>query len=162
LWYYIQLLLKVGYPLKPHLRELRISQIDRAILPLAGISLARPQKGWVRAIREALGITASALAKRLDRYPSHIAHIEKAETDYRITLGNLREAAEALDCDFVYFLVPRAGSLRELAERKARAQASALVRSVEHSMALEDQAVGGVEKLIEEETKRILRRKAVR
>lgn len=146
--------------MKPHFRDLRITQIDKAISPLSTISPARPQKGWVRAIREALGVTTSGLAKRLGRYPSHVTHIEKAETDYRITLGNLREAAEALDCDLVYFLVPRGGSLRELAERKARAQASALVRSVEHSMALEDQAVGGVEEKIKEETRRILRQRS--
>src|SRR4051812_32590668 len=148
--------------MKPEFRNLRINQIDNAISPLKSISTTRPQKGWVRAIREALGVTTTDLAKKLGRYPSHVTHIEKAEADYRITLGNLREAAQALDCDLVYFLVPRGGSLRDLAERKARTQASALVRSVEHSMALEDQAVGGVEEKIEDETRKLLRQRRPR
>lgn len=46
--------------------------------------------------------------------------------------------------------------MRDLAEADARATATENVRAVEHSMVLEDQAVGGVEQKIEEETRRIL------
>jgi predicted DNA-binding mobile mystery protein A len=96
------------------------------------------------------------MAKRLRKAPSVAAHLEKSETDYRITLGSLRDAADALGCQLVYALVPKKGSIQELAEARARTKASENVRAVEHSMALEDQAVGGVPEKIEEETRRIL------
>lgn len=87
-----------------------------------------------------------------------VNYLEKSEADYRITLGSLRDAADALGCELVYALVPRSGSMRQLAEQPARAKAAESVRAVEHSMALEDQAVGGVPAKIEEETRRLLQR----
>jgi predicted DNA-binding mobile mystery protein A len=86
------------------------------------------------------------------------AHLERSEAEYRITLGSLREAADALGCELVYALVPKSGSVQEIPEERARNRAAANVRSVEHSMALEDQAVGGVHEKIQEETRRLLKR----
>ena len=65
----------------------------------------------------------------------------------------MRDAADALGCQLVYALVPKSGSIQELAEQQARARATENVRAVEHTMALEDQAVGGVDEKIEEQTK---------
>ena len=140
-------------------RKLRIRQLDRALKPfLEARDLPRPQKGWIRAIREATGITLREMAKRLGKVPSLASYLERSEAEYRITLGNLREAAEALGCQLVYALVPRDGSLQSLSEKGARDKAIENVRAVEHTMALEDQAVGGVEDKIEEETRRILKK----
>ncbi len=141
-------------------QKLRLDQLDRALEPFVNArDSPRPQRGWIRAIREAAGITLREVANRLGRVPSQVAAFEQSEAEYRITLGSLRDAAEALGCHLVYAFVPktRSGSLHELAEQRARSQASENVRAVEHSMALEDQAVGGVEEKIEEETRRILR-----
>lgn len=143
--------------MKPEFRKLRIGQLQRSLKPFLAAGSPRPQKGWIRAIREATGVTMREMAARLHRAPSVAAHFEKAEAEYRITLGSLRQAADSLGCDLVYALVPKNGSVRELAEARARAEASENVRAVEHTMALEDQAVGGVEKKIEEETRRILK-----
>jgi predicted DNA-binding mobile mystery protein A len=148
--------------MKPEFRELRIEQLERALKPFLAVrDLQRPQRGWVRAIREASGLTVRGLAKRIYKTPqvtpSRIAQLEKSEAEYRITLGSLRDAADALGCQLVYALIPKTGSVRELLERDARTQAAENVHAVEHTMALEDQAVGGVEAKIEEETKRILR-----
>jgi predicted DNA-binding mobile mystery protein A len=145
--------------MEPEFRTLRLTQLDRALHPfLAAKDSPRPQRGWIRAIREATGITMRELAQRLGKVPSQVASFEKSETEYRITLGSLRESAEALGCELVYAFVPKTkcGSVHELVESRARAEASENVRAVEHSMALEDQAVGGVEEMIEEETQRIL------
>jgi predicted DNA-binding mobile mystery protein A len=98
------------------------------------------------------------MAKRLKKAPTLVAKLEKSETEYRITLGSLRDAADALGCRLVYAIVPKTGSIQELAEERARTKAAENVRAVEHSMALEDQAVGGVPEKIEEETRRILKR----
>lgn len=146
--------------LKTQFRSLRIQQLERALKPfLTAGSPPRPQRGWLRAIREVTGITVRELAKRLHKAPSLVVYLEKSEAEDRISLGNLREAADALGCQLVYALVPKSGSVRELAEQRARARATENVIAVEHTMALEDQAVGGVDEKIEEETKRILKKK---
>jgi len=145
--------------MKPEFRKLRVEQLERALQPLlAGKDSPRPAKGWIRAIREARGVTVREMAKRLGKAPSVAAHLEKSEAEYRITLGKLRAAADALGCQLVYALVPKNGSVLELSERDARTKAEENVRAVEHSMALEDQAVGGVEEKIKQETDRILKR----
>jgi predicted DNA-binding mobile mystery protein A len=144
--------------MKPEFRRLRLGQLERALTPfLAAKETTRPQKGWIRAIREATGITVREMANRLRKAPSVAAHLEGSEAEYRITLGRLREAADALGCQLVYALVPKSGSLQELGEQRARTKAAENVRAVEHSMALEDQAVGGIEDKIDEETSRLLK-----
>jgi predicted DNA-binding mobile mystery protein A len=145
--------------MKPEFRRLRIGQLERALAPfLAAQDSPRPQKGWIRAIREATGVTVREVAKRLRKSPSIVIYFEKSEAGYRISLGNLREAADALGCQLVYALVPKNGSIQDLSELRARTKASENVRAVEQTMALEGQAVGGVQEKIEEETKRILKR----
>lgn len=145
--------------MKPEFRDLRQVQLERALAPfLRPKDIRRPQKGWIRAIREATGVTVRDLAKRLHIATSAAAHLEGSEAEYRITLGKLREAADALGCQLVYALVPKSGSIQELAEESTRNKAAENVRAVEHSMALEDQAVGGIEDKIEEETRRLLKR----
>jgi predicted DNA-binding mobile mystery protein A len=147
--------------MQPEFRNLRIAQLERALTPfLAAKDTPRPRKGWIRAIREATGITVRDLAGRLQRAPSVAAHLEGSEAEYRITLGSLRDAADALGCQLVYALIPKSGNIQELAEARARSKADENVRAVEHSMALEDQAVGGIEKKIDEETKRLLKHSA--
>ena len=145
--------------MRPEFRKLRVAQLERSLKPfLAARDSPRPQKGWIRAIREATGVTTREMAKRLHKAPSLASYLEKSEAEYRITLGKLREAADALGCQLVYALVPKSGNIQELAEQRARAKATENVRAVEHTMALEDQAVGGVKEKIEEQTKRILER----
>jgi predicted DNA-binding mobile mystery protein A len=80
--------------------------------------------------------------------------METSEAEDRITLKSLRAVANALDCDLVYALVPRADSMQELVENRARAAAKKRVLEVEHSMALEDQAAGRIDEAVEAETRR--------
>ena len=144
--------------MKPEFRRLRLRQLERALTPfVAAKETPRPQRGWIRAIREATGITVREMATRLRKAPSVAAHLEGSEAEYRITLGSLRAAADALGCQLVYALVPKSGSLEDLEEQRARTKAAENVRAVEHSMALEDQSVGGVEDKIDEETRRLLK-----
>jgi predicted DNA-binding mobile mystery protein A len=140
--------------------SVRASQLERALKPfIAAKRTPPPQKGWIRAIREVSGISVRELARRMSKSRSSglVPHLEKSEAEYRITLGRLRDAADALGCTRVYALVPKAGSVQDLLEGQARDRAAAAVRAVEHSMALEDQAVGGVEEKIAEEAKRIVK-----
>lgn len=141
-------------------RSLRLRQLERTLRPfLQGREIPRPPRGWIRAIREASGVTLLELATRMKGSLSLAAQFEKSEAEYRITLKSLRQAADALGCDVVYALVPRQGNLRNLAEQRATEAATADVLAVEHTMALENQAVGGVKEKIQEEADRILKRK---
>lgn len=106
--------------------------------PLAGEP--RPPRGWIRAIRDALGMSTTELAKRMRVAQTRVSSIERAEADGTIKLDTLRRAADALDCDLVYFLVPRT-SLDSAVQTQARRKAAASLRHVAHNMRLEDQAV---------------------
>jgi predicted DNA-binding mobile mystery protein A len=144
-------------------RSLRLKQLDRTLKPFrAAAKNPRPQKGWLRAIREAAGISASEVARTLRTSRQLPIQLEKAEAEDRITLKSLRTAANALGCELVYALVPKANTLHELVEERARVQAKKHVLGVEHSMALENQAVGRVDEAVEAETKRLLRKRGVR
>ena len=57
-----------------------------------------PVRGWIKALREALGMSTAQLAKRLGiRQPSLVA-LEQSEAKGTIELATLRRVAEALDC----------------------------------------------------------------
>ena len=149
--------------MRDEFRNLRLKQLDRTLKPFrAAAKNPRPQKGWLRAIREAAGISASEVARTLKTSRQLPVQLEKAEAEDRITLRSLRAAANALGCELVYALVPKANTLHELVEERARAQAKKHVLGGEHSMALEDQAVGRVDEAVEAETKRLLRKRGVR
>jgi predicted DNA-binding mobile mystery protein A len=149
--------------MRDEFRNLRLKQLDRTLKPFrVAAKNPRPQKGWLRAIREAAGISASEVARTLKTSRQLPVQLEKAEAEDRITLKSLRAAADALGCELVYALVPKANTLHDLVEERARVQAKKHVLGVEHSMALEDQAVGRVDEAVEAETKRLLRKRGVR
>jgi predicted DNA-binding mobile mystery protein A len=101
---------------------------------------AAPVRGWVKAIREALGMTTAQLAKRMGvRQPSVFA-LEQSEVRGTIELATLRRAAEALDCTLIYALIPNK-PLEATVRERARAFARRRRMPVEHSMLLEDQQV---------------------
>jgi predicted DNA-binding mobile mystery protein A len=136
-----------------------LSQLARTLSAFeAAKQEARPQRGWLRAIREGLGLTLETVGKKLGQSRRRIQEFEDAEAKDRITLHSLRRVAAAMDCELVYAIVPKTGTISELAERRARKQAAEDVLDVEHTMALENQAVGNVDELIEKETKRRLNR----
>jgi predicted DNA-binding mobile mystery protein A len=101
---------------------------------------ARPSRGWIKAIREALGMTTAQLAKKIGVSQPRVVAIEKAEATNAITLESLERAARALDCQLVYALVPRK-PLEDLATERAVMLAKRRLQSTSHTMALEDQSV---------------------
>lgn len=97
--------------------------------------LLRPDDGWIRTIRLALGMPAAVLAQRMGVGRAQIGQMERMECEDRITLRQLRRAAAALDCELQYRLVPRrswSAMLAAQAERKARA----LVEATDAQLAL--------------------------
>lgn len=125
-----------------NVREVLLKQLDLklAIWRQANQEAPRPKQGWVRTIRKALGMTIAQLAKRLAVDPSRVVAIEMAEPKDAITIKSLREVADAMECEFIYALVPRK-SLHSMLKGRARNIAKKRVQRISHSMALEDQAV---------------------
>ncbi len=116
-------------------------QLDKRLNLLQNVDiLARPPRGWIKAIREALGLTTAQLGKRLGVSQPRVLGIEKAEVSGSIKLESLERAAHALDCRLVYALIP-SRPLEYLAEDRARELAKKRLRATSHSMALEDQRV---------------------
>lgn len=103
-------------------------------------SLDRPPRGWIKAIRNALGMTTEQLARRLGTTQSAVVILEQSEAAYKIRLNSLLKAAEALDCRLVYALVPNR-PLESMVRERARQIAADHFHAVQHTMTLEDQAV---------------------
>jgi len=115
-------------------------QLERRLAPLRELAVVNPPKGWIKAVRESLGMTALQLATRMGVGPSRIPVIEEAELTGATTLRTLRQAAAAMDCAFVYALVPIEpldAMVRERAMQKARNE----VARLDHTMRLENQAL---------------------
>lgn len=127
--------------MKNQFRDLQLQQMDALLATWKAASLsARPRSGWVRAIRESLGMSAVAFARRLGMTHAGVHKLENAEASDAITLASLRKLAQALDCELHYALVPRT-SLTQHIKNQAEAVARNRLRPMAHSMALEDQAV---------------------
>ncbi len=121
--------------------------------------IPRPTYGWLRAVREALGLTLESVGRKTGNSRMEIQAFEKSEARSRITLASLEKVADAMGCELVYAIVPKSGTVTELAEKPARDEARDRVTAAEHSMALEGQAVGRVEEKINDEALRILKKR---
>ncbi len=119
--------------------SLRRRQLDRQLKPLQSFARSSPPaKGWVREVRDALGMSSRQLAERLGVSQPTVAKLEHSEEAETISLKSLRKLAEALDCTLVYALVPHE-SLEATLTREAEHQASNRIGRVEHTMRLEAQ-----------------------
>jgi predicted DNA-binding mobile mystery protein A len=118
-------------------------QLDRRLSPLRNAEgLTRPPRGWIRAIRDALGMTTNQLARRLGVDQSRVVRLEQSELRDSLTLGSLRKAAQALDCTLVYALLPNR-NLDEIFRGRAEQAADRQLAHTHHSMKLENQALAG-------------------
>lgn len=129
-----------------HTRLISRRQIDKklglmSLVPDFVTNMRRPERGWLKPLREALGMTATQFAKRLGVSQPRISAIEKAEASKSITLETLERAANALDCDLHYFILPRSGSLKDQVQEQAIKAAWQKLKSTKHNMALEKQSV---------------------
>jgi len=124
---------------KASLKRLQLADALRHVAGARGIRV--PPGGWLRAVREALGITQAQLARRLGISRQSLQDFERAEAEGRITLESLERVARALDCRLVYAVVPENGSLDDIRMRRAEAVADRLLKPTSHSMKLEAQGV---------------------
>ncbi len=119
--------------------------------------IPRPAHGWVRAVREALGMSAAVLAARMGTTAGAVIRLEQSEAADRIRVDTLRRAADALGCDLVYLVVPRR-RLTTVVRDRARELARWQVAAVEQTMRLEDQATGQQSALEDQLTEQLLER----
>jgi predicted DNA-binding mobile mystery protein A len=116
----------------------QLDQHIASLLPLA--DMQRPARGWVRAIRNTLGMTTKQLAARMGVSQPRIVKLEQAEVDRSITLESLQRAAEALGCRVVYALIPDR-PLGETLNQRAQQIAEQQLAAVDQTMRLEEQSV---------------------
>ena len=120
--------------------ELKLRQLDVTLSRWRAADLpSRPPSGWLKVIREALGMTATYQARMLGVTTSTVTRLETSEADDTISLGTLRRAAEALGCELQYALVPKK-TLADTLEARATALACRQMAAISHTMALEAQA----------------------
>lgn len=126
--------------MKSNFSELKLRQLDANLNRWRSADLPpRPPTGWIKAIRQGLGMAATHLAARLGVTTSTVTRLETSEADDTISLATLRRAAEALGCELQYVLVPRQ-SLADTLESRALTLACQQMAAVSHTMALEAQA----------------------
>jgi len=142
-------------------RQLRLSHLGRNLEGMRTLP-PRPAIGWIASVREALGITLGQIGKKIGSSRQAVQQLEKAEATDRITPGTLRRAAEAMGCELVYALVPKSSPFAELGGRQVREHAARDVKSVVHTMMLEDQKPENADQLIEDEAQRRLNRNKTR
>ena len=126
--------------------KLARQQLDETLKRFKPIAeLAPPPKGWVRAIRDALGMTGTQLAVRLNTNKQRISRIEQDEKLGKVTINTLRNVAEAMDCIFVYGFVPR-DSLEQTVRNRAQSVAKKRMARSDQTMRLEKQELSDKEK----------------
>jgi predicted DNA-binding mobile mystery protein A len=122
-------------------RHLIIDQLNVTLERLSQFKAVNtPHKGWIRAIRDALGMSGTQLAERLQVSRPRIPRLEQDELTGSVTLKSMRQAAEAMDCVFVYALVPRT-SLNDMIRTQAQKVAGTRLKRTSHTMLLEDQMI---------------------
>jgi len=119
-----------GGKMQAYMRSSLRRELDEAMLPLrlAKKPKWKGKRGWVRSVREATGTPVEELARRLGVCRWEIRRLELSEESSRIQLRTLRRAAEGLGCELVYGLVPKEGTLEEMAAEQAQLREKALAQ----------------------------------
>ena len=81
-------------------------------------------EGWIRMMRNQRGMQGKQLANKMQVIAARISVLERDEQRGAVTLKMMQKAADALDCDFVYALVPRVAAQR--AKPRVRLDADSL------------------------------------
>lgn len=114
------------------------------------LKLPKPREGWIRTVRSALGMTGVQLSHNLNVSRSRVARVEQDELRGAVTLKTMQDMAEAMDCTFVYAIVPK-GKVEDVIWQRALAKARQQVAEVGTHMALEGQTLAIDQTRFEEE-----------
>lgn len=125
--------------MKVKLQQLQANQLARRLRGLSRSDLREPPgKGWIRSVREALGMSYYQLAKRIGVSQPTVVNWERREAKGTISLQSIKKVADALQCDLIYVLAPRK-PFGEILKDRAMQKAQIIVEQTGRSMSLEDQ-----------------------
>ena len=126
-------------------RILQIRALDKKTSELKSANNIIPHgSGWINTVREAIGMTAIQLAKRLGVSQPRITKMETNEENLK--LSTMKKTAEAMNCEFVYYFKPKT-TFQNLVEEQAQKKAAEILKSVNINMALEDQEISADENI---------------
>lgn len=117
---------------------------DLETLKQAQAIAVTPAQGWLRAMRTALGLSQKHVANQISMTRQAYADLEAAEERGAISLKSLHRAAGAMDCDLVYFVVPRSPAAFNAAPQ-SQAMASPPHSVGTPSTAFEDKTTGDLQ-----------------
>lgn len=139
--------------------KLQFQQLNEKINQLNGLQhVIIPPIGWIKALRNGIGMSMEQLGKKLSITKQGVMDIEKREKEGAITIKSMKEIAMAMDMQFVYGFIPNAGSLEQMLETRAIEIATKIVERTSTTMKLEDQANSRkrIEKAIKERASEII------
>ncbi len=125
-------------------KKLIRQQLDEKLGQYKPLTALTSGSGWIKLIREALGMTTKQLAKKAGLGQPRITRIENNETSGTLKISTLEKVAEALDMKFVYGFVPK-DRLENIVGKQARKLAIERLNRVSHTMQLEDQQLSDTE-----------------
>lgn len=114
-------------------------KVNQAVIRFDGYSMPRSE-GWLKTVRKALGMSGAQLAKRLGVTKGRVSQAESGELSGGVTLRSMQSMAEAMDCRFVYAIVPRK-DIESMINDQAVIKAKARVKAASTHMALEAQSL---------------------
>ena len=98
--------------------------------------IERPPQGWLKTIREFLGMTTTQLAKKINVAQPRVINLEKNEKNTKIS--TMERIADALNCDFVYAFIPRE-NIDNIIYNQAKKKALKILSKVHTNMSLDNQ-----------------------
>jgi predicted DNA-binding mobile mystery protein A len=140
----------------------KIEQEQAALIVNKVAALKRftpPKLGWIRTVRMALSMSGASLARRLGLQRSSLAYLQKAESDDSITLKKLKQVADAMNCELIYAIVPKATlnnpkpSMNDILQAQADKKALEIVKRASNQMQMEEQGLN--EKALKKEVERL-------
>ncbi len=97
-------------------------------------------EGWLKTVRKAIGMSGSQLANRLGVTKGRVSQAESAELTGSATLKSMQNIAQAMNCRFVYAVIPEKEIERVIRDR-AVLKAKEQIKAASTQMALEAQAL---------------------
>jgi predicted DNA-binding mobile mystery protein A len=114
-------------------------KVDQAVIRFGGYFMP-VSEGWLKTVRKALGMSGAQLAKRLGVTKGRISQAESGELSGGVTLRTMHAMAQAMDCRFVYAIVPEK-DIESIISEQAVIKAKARVKAASTHMALESQSL---------------------
>ena len=120
-------------------RVLQIRALDKKTSDLKSAkNIVLQSSGWIKTVRKAIGMTVSQLAARLRVTQPRITKMESNEDNLK--LSTMKKAAEAMNCEFVYYFKPKT-TFQNLVDEQAQKKAVEVLKTVNVNMALENQEI---------------------